>query len=104
MTFANERLPTIAAGVIGGILTVAMLPKITFRVFVLAILGGGACAAYMTPLVVEYLGLQSRNLEYSIAFLLGISGMHIVAGVLNVGKRFRDDPAAVIAKFRDGGK
>lgn len=95
-----DRLPVIAAGVIGGILSVTMMPQLTFRRAVTAVIGGVACAAYLTPLLAEYMGVGSRNLENGIAFALGIGGMHIVAGIFRLATRFREDPAAVIKDLK----
>lgn len=87
------KVGTVVAGLVGGVLSLSMMPRLTFRKAVTAVIGGGACAAYGTPLVVEYLGLSSRNLENGLAFVLGVVGMHILGGIFTMSDRWRRNPS-----------
>lgn len=100
------QVGTVVAGLIGGILSLSMMPKLTFRKAMTAVLGGGACAAYGTPLVVEYLGVASRNLENGLAFVLGVVGMHILGGLFTLSDRWRRNPSIDLeaVKTRRGDK
>jgi hypothetical protein len=84
-----------------------MLPRLTFRKAMTAVLGGAACAAYMTPLAVEYLNIQSRHLENGMAFVLGVGGMNILGGIFRWSERWRDNPTidlSAIKRGKDGEK
>lgn len=70
----------------------SMLPQLTFRKALTAVLGGGACAAYATPVAAELAGLTSRHLENGMAFVLGVIGMNILGGIFKLSERWRDRP------------
>lgn len=96
------RVGTVIAGLVGGILSLSMMPRLTFRKAMTAVLGGGACAAYGTPLVVEYLGVASRNLENGLAFVLGVVGMHILGGIFTMSDRWRRNPSIDLDALKGG--
>jgi len=82
--------PFFIAGVSGGI---ALLSKKTglsaIQKFVI-ILSGGASANYLTPLVVDLLGLSDKTV-YGIAFLIGYSGMKLVETLTkSIERRIKD--------------
>ncbi len=56
------------------------------------VIGGGACAAYATPIAAEILGLASRHLENGLAFILGVIGMNVLGGIFRLSERWRDRP------------
>ncbi len=88
------------AGLVGGLMSLSMLPQLTFRKAVAALIGGAACAAYLTPLAVEWLGLASRNLENGLAFALGIGGMRIIGGILKLWSKFEAAPEDVLNRWK----
>lgn len=88
------------AGLVGGLMSLSMLPQLTFRKAVAALIGGAACAAYLTPLAVEWAGLSSRNLENGLAFALGIGGMRIIGGILKLWSKFEAAPEDVLNRWK----
>jgi len=102
MDAVGVKVGSVFAGTVGGILSLSMLPKLTFRKAVTAVLGGGACAGYLTPLVAEYLSIGSRNLENAMAFVLGVVGMNIVGGLFLMSDRWRENPTLDIEKIKSG--
>ena len=88
------------AGLVGGLMSLSMLPQLTFRKAVAAMIGGAACAAYLTPLAVEWAGLSSRNLENGLAFALGIGGMRIIGGILKLWSKFEAAPEDVLNRWK----
>jgi hypothetical protein len=94
------RVGSVVAGLVGGVLSLSMLPRLTFRKAVTAVLGGGACAAYGTPLAVEYLGIASRNLENGLAFVLGVVGMNLLGGAMKLSDRWRKEPSLDLDALR----
>lgn len=95
---------TLIAGLIGGIMALSMMPKLTVRKAVAAVVGGVACAAYVTPLVAEWVGLESRNLENGLAFGLGVIGMNVLGGIFKLSERWRDRPTLDPEKIRKIGE
>lgn len=87
------------AGLIGGVISLSFLRDLTpFKAF-LAILTGSACAAYLTPLVVVYFRLGESG-EHAAAFLTGLLGMNILAGLFKLSERFRNEPIKTIKNLK----
>lgn len=86
------KVSSLVAGLVGGVLALSMMPQLTFRKAVAAVLGGGACAAYATPVVAEFLALTSRHIENGLAFVLGVIGMNLLGGLFKLSERWRDKP------------
>lgn len=87
------KVTALIAGFVGGIVSLAMIRDLTPKIAVTTVIGGTACAAYLTPLIVEYLNLGGSNLENALAFLTGVCGMNGVAGVFKISQRFRNNPS-----------
>lgn len=86
------KVSTLVAGLVGGVLALSMMPQLTWRKAMTAVVGGGACAAYATPIAAEVLGLGSRHLENGLAFVLGVIGMNILGGVFTLSEQWRKRP------------
>lgn len=97
---AGVKASTLIAGLIGGILALSMLPKLTYRKALTAVVGGGACAAYATPIAAEMVNLTSRNLENGLAFILGVVGMNILGGIFKLTDHWRQRPTLDPDKIR----
>ena len=65
--------------------------------------GGGACAAYATPIMAEIVGLQSREMENGLAFVLGVVGMNILGGLFKLSEKWRQKPTLNPDKIRNIG-
>lgn len=87
------KLSAVIAGFVGGVVSLAMIRDLTPKIAVTTVIGGTACAAYLTPLIVDYLELGGSNLENALAFLTGVCGMNGVAGVFKISERFRASPS-----------
>lgn len=70
------------AGLIGGVISLAFVRDLKRWQMALAVLAGGGCASYLTPVLASYLhlgdNLQAQN---GMAFVLGLCGMNIVPAV-----------------------
>jgi hypothetical protein len=98
------KVSTLVAGLVGGVLALSMMPQLTWRKAMTAVVGGGACAAYATPIAAEMLGLASRHLENGLAFVLGVIGMNILGGIFRLSERWRDRPTLDPDKIRKLGE
>lgn len=86
------KTSTFVAGLVGGVLALSMMPKLTFRKSVTAVIGGGACAVYATPIVADVVSMTDRSLENGLAFVLGVCGMNVLGGLFKLSERWRDKP------------
>jgi hypothetical protein len=91
----------VVAGFVGGVVSLSLIRNLTPLSAVGTVLGGTACAAYLTPIVLEYTGLNG-SMEHALAFLLGIVGMNGVAGVFKISERFKSQPIDTITTLRGG--
>ena len=86
------KVSSLVAGLVGGVMALSMMPQLTFRKALAAVIGGGACAAYAPPIIVELISLDNRNLENGLAFVLGVVGMNILGGLFKISEKWRDKP------------
>jgi hypothetical protein len=91
----------VVAGFVGGVVSLSMLRDLTPLRAVGTVLGGTACAAYLTPLAIEYSGLSGSS-EHALAFFLGVCGMNGVAGVFKISEKFKTNPAETMAEIKKG--
>lgn len=91
----------VVAGFVGGVVSLSMLRDLTPIRAVGTVLGGTACAAYLTPLAIEYSGLSGSS-EHALAFFLGVCGMNGVAGVFKISEKFKADPAKAVTDIKQG--
>lgn len=99
----GAKLSAIIAGFVGGVVSLAMIRDLTPKVAVTTVIGGTACAAYLTPLIVAYFELGGSELENALAFLTGVCGMNGVAGVFKLSERFRANPSIdALKRGKDG--
>ena len=94
------KVSAIVAGFVGGVVSLAMIRDLTPKVAITTVIGGTACAAYLTPLIVNYLELDNGDLSNALAFLTGVCGMNGVAGVFKLSERFRANPSIDALKGR----
>ena len=95
------KLATVVAGFVGGVVSLSMIRDLTVLGAIGTVLGGTACAAYLTPIALHYTGLAG-SLEHALAFFLGVCGMNGVAGVFKVSERFRTKPVETVIQLKKG--
>jgi len=95
---------TLVAGLVGGVLALSMMPKLTFRLSMTAVVGGGACAVYATPIVADLVNLTSRHVENGLAFILGVVGMNVLGGLFKLSEKWRDKPTLDVDEIKRLGK
>lgn len=81
----------VIAGLVGGVVSLSLVRDLTPLKAFGTVLGGTACAAYLTPIALEYTGFSGAT-EHALAFFLGVCGMNGVAGVFKLSQRFREKP------------
>ncbi|MCH2165925.1 MAG: hypothetical protein MK098_14960 [Marinovum sp.] len=90
-TYLGIKLSAVLAGLIGGIVSLSFIRNLTPLKAVFATLTGAASAAYITPLIVNGFEL-GHELEHAVAFLTGLLGMNILAGIFKLSERFQQKP------------
>ena len=82
-------------------MSLAYLQEMSRSQMVLAVLAGSACAGYLTPVAIPIIA-QAANIaptpaiENAAAFLLGLTSMNIVPGLIHLSDLFRRNPAAAL--------
>lgn len=96
--------PAIAlAGTIGAFASLAFIRFLTARIAVTSVLCGIGAAFYITVPLTDYLVARWQlppDAKLAIAFLLGLVGMNLLAGVVHYAQKFRRDPAAIVKELK----
>lgn len=95
------KYAALVAGFIGGVISLAFMRELDRPKMVLAVLAGTATAGYMTPVAIPIIaravGIEPTSaLENVAAFLLGLTAMNIIPGVMRLSEIFRRDPARAV--------
>lgn len=93
------KLTALLAGFAGGVVSLSFIKELTARQAVLAVFTGSVTAAYCTPLAVHYFGI-AQPYENGAAFVIGLTAMNIIPGLLKLSEVFKRDPRS----FVGGGK
>ena len=92
------KLASLVAGFAGGVVSLSFVRELTQLQAVLAVLTGSLCAGYLTPVMALY--LPAVLPEPTLAFLVGLTSMNLIPGILHLSDRFRTDPGS----FGKGGE
>lgn len=95
------KFVAMVAGFAGGVVSLSFVKELTARQAIMAVLTGAITAAYGTPAVVHYFGSGVQSYENGIAFVIGLTAMNIIPGLLKLSEIFKRDPRAFIG---GGGK
>lgn len=94
------KFAALVAGFAGGVVSLSFVKELSARQAVLAVFTGAVTAAYGTPLVVNYFSI-AQPYENGAAFVIGLTAMNVIPGLLKLSEIFRRDPRAFIS---GGGK
>lgn len=99
--FLGVKYSVLVAGFAGGVISLAYLKELTRAQMIIAVVAGSASAGYLTPVAIPLLaravGIEaSVAFENAAAFLLGLTSMNLIPGVLHLSEIFRRDPAGVV--------
>ncbi|MBP8294198.1 MAG: hypothetical protein KAX65_15585 [Caldilineaceae bacterium] len=95
------KYAALMAGFAGGVVSLAFLRELDRAQMVLAVAAGSACAGYLTPLAVPMIaravGVEpTPEMENAAAFIVGLTAMNIVPGLMHLSDILRRDPAAAL--------
>lgn len=80
--------------------------RLTPRQAIGAVAGGVGTALYFTPLAVRFLAAAfswfpiDAQAERAVAFVWGIAGTYVLAGLIVIGERFRKDPITTAREIK----
>jgi hypothetical protein len=93
------KLSSLWAGFCGSSVYLVSVQRLgAFRMFT-SVGASMLCAVYVSPLVAEFMKLNVR-LEVGVAFIIGLTTMAIVPGLLKSASKASSDPLATIKKYR----
>ena len=93
------KMTLVVAGLVGGVASLAFVSSYSPKEGFAAIIGGTACAAYLTPIIAAKFNVMGST-ENAIAFLLGIGGMNIIGGLFKLSAGFRKDPLRTVSDIK----
>ena len=76
-------LSFLISGLFGAILMVSNNAQGNLKSTMLSIIGGMASANYLTPVMIEMLGLKEAKLQNGLAFIIGFLGLKLVEVLSN---------------------
>jgi hypothetical protein len=91
------KIVTLVAGFFGATVALVGTPRLTFVQLLVSVFGGMAFAVYIEPVVTHYLGLPAQ-VQGGVAFALGLGGLVLCAGILEV---YRALPSVALAWIRN---
>ncbi len=95
------KYAALVAGFAGGVVSLAYLRELSRMQMALAVLSGSACAGYLTPVAIPVIagaiGVSATPaLENAAAFLVGLTSMNLIPGLMRLSELFRQNPAGAI--------
>ena len=84
------KLAVVVAGLVGSIASLAYMRDLTPGRAALAVIVGTGCAAYVTPLMMNWLSLTEVAGENAAAFIVGVVGMNLVGALYKGGQRLQE--------------
>lgn len=85
------KFATIIAGFIGGVVSLSFVKNLTKQQAIVAVLTGAGTANYLTPGVLYYLPIP-HSLENLAAFVIGLTAMNLIPGLLKLSAIFKKNP------------
>lgn len=86
------KFATLLAGVAGGVVSLSFIKELTKLQAVTSVVTGALTAGYQTPMAIQYLSLTSPEAQNCAAFVIGLTAMNIIPGLLKLSEMFKRDP------------
>lgn len=88
------KLGTVVAGFAGGVVSLAFVQKLNRWQAVGAVVVGALTATYLTPVVVEKMGIAQPEFVNCTAFVIGLCAMNIVPAIKAAVSKFTQQEQA----------
>lgn len=90
------KFATALAGFAGGVVSLSFVKRLTAGQAMLAVFTGTVTANYGTPVALHYLGSLPGEMHNGVAFVIGLTAMNLVPGLIKLSDIFRRDPRAFV--------
>lgn len=90
------KFASLVAGFAGGVVSLSFIRELTKPQAALAVFTGSVTAGYGTPIFLHYIGLQSYELANGAAFIIGLTAMNIIPGLIKLSEIFKRDPRSFL--------
>ena len=94
------KMATLVAGFAGGVVSLSYVRELSKAQAFMAVITGSLFAGYATPVANHYFALPGE-LENGVAFIIGLTAMNIIPGIINLSDRFRKNPQQFWGKRND---
>lgn len=88
------KFATLIAGFAGGVVSLSFVKELKPVQALAAVAVGTVSAGYLSPAVLAYFELPAA-IENAAAFLVGLTAMNIIPGILSISNRFKGNPLGV---------
>lgn len=97
------KLAFAVAGFWGGVVSLSFIKNLSPKQGVLAVLTGIASAGYGTPIAAHYIldSEPSSAMANAIAFVIGLTAMNLIPGIVRWSEIWKKDPLSVIKGTTD---
>lgn len=90
------KFAALLAGFAGGVVSLSFVKELTKLQAMMSVITGAVTAGYLTPLAIHYLSLTSPEFQNCVAFVVGLTAMNIIPGLLKLSEMFRRDPRSFL--------
>ncbi|MDZ7789742.1 MAG: hypothetical protein U5L08_04460 [Xanthomonadales bacterium] len=98
--FFGFKYAALIAGAAGAVVSLRYIDDLSMFGRVLAVLTGTLTAGYGSPAAGQWLSI-SQPTENAIAFVLGLTAMNLIPGLLKLSQLFASDPLSFIRAQHD---
>ena len=89
------KLASLLAGFAGAVVSLSFVKRLSRGYMLTSVIVGTISAGYLTPLGLAYFHLPAE-IQNGLAFIVGLTAMNIVPGILRLSDWFRRDPSLSI--------
>lgn len=90
----------ISAAIIGSFIGTASKRNDSSITIIVSIASGISCAIYFTPVISNYFNF-TQDIDYAIAFILGLFGMSLISIAMSIVETLKNNPKEIISFVKD---
>lgn len=95
-------LTAVAAGFAGAVAAIYQSEqRLSLRKVTGMLIVGMLASGYLTPFLSKWVNI-SPSFQNVLSFLVGMTGMHIVGGILKIGQHFEQNPVRTMKNLQSG--
>lgn len=97
-TLLGVKAWTLVAGFAGGVVSLSFTKALTPTQGALAVFTGVVSAVFLTPMVMHcaWPTQTDPRLEYGVAFIIGLTALNFIPGILKLSEIFKRDPRSFL--------